>query len=105
MANDIITFACRSCHKLLDMPTKCGGTKASCPLCHSITPVPMQTPQDLQLCEDEEFELCEDPSVHLEMGVPGGITLESEVSRSDAGKLAFTLLGGLIAIAAALVGI
>jgi hypothetical protein len=46
-----------------------------------------------------------DPTVPVSMRLPGGAGFQTNVSRSDDGKMGFTVLGALLAIVCVLFGI
>jgi hypothetical protein len=94
MGNELITFGCVHCRQLLDIEPEYAGEIVKCCICDELTYVPQrQTYRE------------DDPSVNLSIGMQGAPEFKSEVSRSDAGKLAFTFLGGAVAIAAMIFGI
>jgi hypothetical protein len=97
VGNQLITFSCGACRTPLHVRTHelmAYGGLAECPSCRTINQV--QTPRHLTH---------NDPSVGMSIGMPGGPEFKSEVSRSDAGKMGFTILGAAIAVGAAILGI
>jgi hypothetical protein len=103
---DVITFACGSCHELLSVQAEYAGETAECPLCKGISQIPMQTPLYIaQLMMHKQILESYDPSVNMKIGLPGGAEFNGQVSRSDAGKMGFTVAGAALAMVGAIFGI
>jgi len=91
---NVIEFDCQVCKSPLEVNGKRKNRVCVCPDCGSTTKIiPITT-----LAET-------DPSVDVQLGLPGGACLKTNVSRSDSGKMAFTFLGALLALVGLFTGI
>ena len=101
MANELVSFRCGYCDTPLDVDYQyliAHGNRASCVNCKGVTEVTVVNPA-------ANMQRYDDPSVNMRIGMPGGPGFESQVSRSDAGKIGFTAAGAAIAIVGAIFGI
>jgi hypothetical protein len=91
--NELIDFDCEVCNTPLEIKRKEAGKQTTCPVCDGTIRVPV-----VPFSKFPEVSAARDPNGSVRVGLPGGPGFQAEVSRSDAGKLAFTCLGGLLAL-------
>jgi hypothetical protein len=89
---ELVLFDCKACRALLGIEYRHQGQMATCPVCKSSVPVPVAPPET-------------DPTVDMQVSLPGGPGFSGTVSRSDSGKLAFTILGGLLTVTGVILGV
>ena len=104
MDKELIKFACEACAAPLEIEAEKGGRLITCPDCAARILVPMPRrrsgPAQQRRCQRPH-----NPTVPVKLGLPGGPGMEAQVSRQDAGKLAFTFLGAILAIVGVIFGI
>lgn len=82
-----IAFDCPECREKLEISERAAGSTKTCPACSAPVKVPGR----------------EEKSTTVRMGLRGVAAMEAKVSKKDAGRMAHTFLGGLIALAAVIV--
>jgi hypothetical protein len=97
MKRALIQFECEKCREPLEIGVKKGGTLSTCPECDSVIRVPRHS-------HFPAGEVSGDPTVPVSMTLPGVGGFQTNVSRSDAGKMGFTVLGVLLAIVCVIFG-
>jgi hypothetical protein len=95
----LVSFECEKCRVPLEIEAEHVGKQRKCPECRSgiVIPCPSTHPASGTASSN--------PTVPVNMRLPGGAGFQANVSRSDAGKLAFTFLGALLAIVGIFFGI
>src|SRR5438270_88884 len=96
---ELIAFDCDVCKAPLEIKRKQQGKQCACPDCGSSILVPM-----VSISQSPDGSLAHSPTVGVQMGLPGGPGFKANVSGADSGKLAFTFLGGLLAIVGLFLG-
>jgi hypothetical protein len=99
MKRALIQFPCEKCREPLEIGMNKGGTLSTCPECDSVIRVPRRSHSPAAGADSD------DPTVPVSMTLPGGGGFQTNMSRSDATKMGFTVLGALLAIVCVLFGI
>jgi hypothetical protein len=99
MSNNLVHFECKHCTSKLVTPSAKRGDMVQCPACNANIRVPRKKRRQ------PPSPSSQDPTVPVQMSIPGGPSFKGEVSRSDAGKMGFTFLGALLAIICFIFGI
>jgi hypothetical protein len=98
MSHELIAFACEKCSTPLQSGIENRGQLSACPRCNSAVTIPWQGTYPAAVA------VSGDPTVPVNMRLPGGAGFIANVSRSDAGKMGFTVLGVLLAIVCLIFG-